>query len=48
MYLVWISEQTAIIFLYKISLMVLITEKKTVYRAVGAECLSVIQVNFHI
>ena len=34
MYFVWISEQTAIISLYNINLLVLVTEKESVYCAV--------------
>jgi hypothetical protein len=42
---VWISAQTAIIFLYSINSFVFITEMECVYGAVRAESLNVIHVN---
>ena len=42
---VWISEQTAIISLYSINWLVVITETECVYCAVRTECLHTIQVN---
>jgi len=42
---VWISEQTAIIFLYSINRLVFITETECVYCAVRTERLNAIQVN---
>jgi len=42
---VWIWEQTAIISLYSINWLVLITETEFVYRAVRTEFWSVIQVS---
>jgi hypothetical protein len=43
---VWISEQTAIISLYRIKWLVFITETECVYSAVRTESLHVIQDNF--
>ena len=40
---VWISEETAIIFVYRIKLMVIITETECVYRTVRAATLYLIQ-----
>jgi hypothetical protein len=45
---VWISEPTAIIFLYSINWLVFITEMESVYCAVRTEYLNVIQVNFRL
>ena len=42
---VWIWEQTAIVCLYNIIWLLFITETESVYWAVGAECLNIIQVN---
>jgi hypothetical protein len=42
---VWISEQTAIIYLYSINRLLFITEKDCVYCAVRTESLNIIQVN---
>ena len=41
---VWISEQTAIIFLYNINWLVFITEAESVYSAVRTGALTVIQI----
>jgi len=45
---VWISEQTAIIFLYNINRLVFITETECVYCAVRTESLNIIQVNLKL
>jgi len=45
---VWISEQTAIISLYNINWLVVITETECVYCAVRAEHLHAMQVNFSL
>jgi hypothetical protein len=45
---VWISEQTAIISLYSINLLVFITQTECVYCAVGAKSLDLIQVKLSL
>jgi predicted cation transporter len=44
MWFVWIAEQTAIISLYSINLLVIITETECVYCAVRTKCINVTQV----
>jgi len=45
---VWISEQTAIIFLYNINWLVCVTDTECVYCAVRTGFLNVIQINLSL